>query len=696
MANPTWDETEPAEESIPKWEDTVDVSPEYSPVQSGLMGALQGGTLGFAEEIGGGAKALYDIATTEKELSQLPDLYSKERDILRQEFKKAEAENPAAFMTGNVGAGIGTAFIPGLNVAKGASLAARAGRAATIGGITGLGTSEEETLGGQAADVLGGAVLGGALQAGGEKIAQKLSFDKLKEALKTGAKKVGNIVADVPEEVTEEVIRRGGTQNIVAREADEIANELAAKAAESKATLERFKTAGQKLGEDVKSSFQNVKESLKSKTLEPIRENVLSSIQKLKDDVVLGSVDSYDILSKSDKTFSIKPAIKALQKAQDGLKVDGALVGDTAKKSFQSFQTMIDDLSQLGESELRGPAMKSLLQRLDSDIYKNVDQMATGSFLKEVDQGLRSARRALDEKLKSQVPGYAEKMKEVAEKSNLLGEASQMFGDPQKAMQALNRATTKTGKYAEADVLKKLGEQTGQSFSEAIDEVVKAKDLLSSPSKLDELRSMISKSKGEDQLEMLIKKAAAEDEILSKFPASTVQAKISRYGRGAVRGEPNIGLDQSMQALDELLGKPISQEIKDRAILESFERTGSQGSRRTLGGAIAGKLAGSALGGAAGYAVGEDVGLGAGAMAGFAGDKYAGQIFKKALDVGIKGGNIANRLAQAAPKMGKYAPLLQNAAKRGAHSMAVTHYLLNKSDPNYQAKIKELEEEDKE
>ena len=131
-----------------------------SELESGARGIAQGLTMGFADEISGGAEALWEAAKGDPRT--FGELYKQYRDESRQNFKKAQEANPGTYTTGEVAGAIGSAFIPGLNVAKGAGLAANVGKAALQGGLMGLGSSEAEDLSGMAKDTATGAALGGA------------------------------------------------------------------------------------------------------------------------------------------------------------------------------------------------------------------------------------------------------------------------------------------------------------------------------------------------------------------------------------------------------------------------------------------------------------------------------------------------------------------------------------------------------
>jgi len=133
--------------------------PKFTEVESGLLGAAQGGTMGFADEMEGAAKALFTNKT-----------YHEGRDEARSRYQKAEDQNPKSFLVGQVGGGIATSLIPGVGIAKGAGLAAGAAKAALIGGVAGAGysktdpTKSPDDLKHFAGDVGEGAAFGGVTQ----------------------------------------------------------------------------------------------------------------------------------------------------------------------------------------------------------------------------------------------------------------------------------------------------------------------------------------------------------------------------------------------------------------------------------------------------------------------------------------------------------------------------------------------------
>lgn len=134
----------------------ADKALKVSMLESGARGLAQGATLGFADEIAGGAEALF----TDKP-------YAQARDESRANFKRAEDVNPNTYLAGELGGGLATAVVPGLSAARG--IKGAMGLGAAVGGISGLGASEADNASDMALDFGKGAgvgaVGGGALKA---------------------------------------------------------------------------------------------------------------------------------------------------------------------------------------------------------------------------------------------------------------------------------------------------------------------------------------------------------------------------------------------------------------------------------------------------------------------------------------------------------------------------------------------------
>ncbi len=124
--------------------------------ESALRGAIQGATLGFGDEIGGGLKGLYDTATKGGDLSEN---YTKARDAIRGQDEIASEANPKTFIAGQVGGGLASTLATG-GTSSELGLAGRLGLGAAEGAVNGLGASNSNTLEGNLQDAATGGALG--------------------------------------------------------------------------------------------------------------------------------------------------------------------------------------------------------------------------------------------------------------------------------------------------------------------------------------------------------------------------------------------------------------------------------------------------------------------------------------------------------------------------------------------------------
>lgn len=184
MAKFNWDD-HPAEDSF-DWdahapEDSEAEKPGY--LESAARGLGQGASLGFADEITGGLESLLSDKT-----------YEQARDESRAAYKSAQEANPMTYGASELGGGVATAFVPGLNIAKGATLANIAAKSALSAGINAAGSSGAQNVGDLVRDTATGAATGGVLGGTLGKVAPKLG-----EAWDWGAGKIGAGTKDLAE-----------------------------------------------------------------------------------------------------------------------------------------------------------------------------------------------------------------------------------------------------------------------------------------------------------------------------------------------------------------------------------------------------------------------------------------------------------------------------------------------------------------
>lgn len=144
------------------------------------------------------------------------------------------------------------------------------------------------------------------------------------------------------------------------------------------------------------------------------------------------------------------------------------------------------------------------------------------------------------------------------------------------------------------------------------------------------------------------------------------------------RKESGSDINRALNAVEEITGVPLREEILNTQTKEAFLKESTHGSRGAAMGASLGSAIGSMLG-----VEGTLPGAAIGAWAGVTGDKYAGQVFQKLLDGQINAQQFAERFADTA-----YGSTLANAAMRGGNALAAEMYVLSEKDPEFRKLIK--------
>lgn len=173
-----------------------------SKLESGVRGAAEMGSLGFADELEGAvmaAKDGYDAGS----FSKLKEMMGPRINQARQQYAAAKAENPKSYMVGQGVGMAGSMLIPGGALAqgtiKGAALAGGAmGAAAGLGGANIKDFSQDELLRG-GKDAAMGAGLGAAGGAAMTKVAPR--FEKLMAEMKPRR----NLPGSAPQQTLEQM-----------------------------------------------------------------------------------------------------------------------------------------------------------------------------------------------------------------------------------------------------------------------------------------------------------------------------------------------------------------------------------------------------------------------------------------------------------------------------------------------------------
>jgi len=254
------------------------------------LGAIQGLSFGFADELEAAARSALGDTNYQEAVEQA-----------REKYKLAEKERPGAYTTAEIGAGVGSMFIPGLGAASGAKLATTAGKG--LRGIIQAKRGAEYTAkGGRAVEAIGSGIVGGGIGAVGTSEADVLS--------KQNPEAAAELAKDVATGAT-----IGGTfGGVVSKLADSERVQKAAKAiAESKfgkatkGLRDRLLSGGQ---ENLEEGQKFINQPEKIEEMESIlKKGVNKKIHTLEDDLTAlkrtkGAEE--DILSKEKELFNVE------------------------------------------------------------------------------------------------------------------------------------------------------------------------------------------------------------------------------------------------------------------------------------------------------------------------------------------------------------------------------------------------------
>lgn len=205
--------------------------PKTSQLESGIMGAAEGASLGWVDELAGGLEALgskiglrgvggkfSDIRreTPEEDAMSFTDVYAQGRDARRAVYEQAQKDNPGTFTAAKIGGGIASSLAVPVGAAS--TLARGVGTGFATGAATGLGESQGEA-GDQLLDALKSGGLGGVFGAAGtglSKLMTPASKAARDQAARSAYRVTGGLKSDInklynqtPDEIGQELLDRG-------------------------------------------------------------------------------------------------------------------------------------------------------------------------------------------------------------------------------------------------------------------------------------------------------------------------------------------------------------------------------------------------------------------------------------------------------------------------------------------------------
>lgn len=382
-----WERNLQVEEATPAkkpWERDYSVEqpeaekePETSTLGAVGLGALQGATFGFADEIEAGLKSVFGDEKYETLVQEA-----------RQKYKKAQEERPGAYLASELGTGIAASFIPFAGQLGGAATAARLGSTAVKagaigGGIGAIGTSEADLLAKQtpeaaaelAKDIGIGAAGGAAFGKAGElvgksKIAQRIGkgiseskiAQKGKELLDTalsGGKKnieQGRMFIGKPEKVkeVEGAFKAGGFGKVKeAREnVKQIVRERGKESRDIKKLSNEYNQTRDKLQQEIGDIQRSAKTMSQEKALE-LRKDT-AGMQQEYDDVKMALSELGPKIDAAEE--NVRQQVETLSKSLDN---------QSANAIQNLYENQLNKINELGKH--RDDFMEKSLSNIIAD-----------------------------------------------------------------------------------------------------------------------------------------------------------------------------------------------------------------------------------------------------------------------------------------------------------------------------------------
>jgi hypothetical protein len=368
---------------------------------------------------------------------------------------------------------------------------------------------------------------------------------------------------------------------------------------------------------------------------------VAQGVESLRQRVVNGSAEAYNILDSSGKSIPLTGFFEKGEDLANKLESYGTLEAKSQAQRIREYLMGVQ--SKFPELTTQGPEAKALIQGLDQ--VSQYDFNAS-MFDKGLSRTYKQLRYDLDSTLKKTVPEYAAAMKPVAKETSLLNELSR-YGDEDSAVKAIRSLRNPANYKNEMPLLRELEKTTGVPFTHELEPYVNEKtkaiiekslpeyaEAQKTAESLRALRDPSTKAKLVESINAseharLLREAEAKLSEAEAKKASlkgvTPQNLQQRLKTVATPGK-NLALEEALKGIPELQGKTIPEIMNLLRINEAFTKNATRGSKHVnLYAAMMGSLANL-------LDLGGITGMGVGALTGAAVDKSGPEFVKKLLD----------------------------------------------------------------
>lgn len=603
--------------------------------------------------------------------SEIIQAYRDNRDAIRADEARDIAVNPGSTIEGNL---VGAALSPlgklrvgeaAADASKGAKILNEMKTAAVQGGIYGAGSSNADLTRGQvgqfAKDTATGMAFGAAVPPAleGIKGATGLAGTLTKWTAKKALSNIGTVA---PETINTYLqfsnrINQAPSEEALKDITDQFVGKLASDVDAKKLSLDQAKEAYKGFQADLKDAYRtagydardavtSAKQTLNDAhgaRLQQLSGDLYDTINQLKSDVQSGSQKALDLLDRSDATrnsskgvnpfVDLSPVNKQIDSTIAQLQKAGT---DESLAVADKLQAYKERLASMAGEDGTIPATdaKKLIQGIDRTT--KYSPMA-GAFDDVKNSAFKDVRRALDDSTKTAVPEYRAAMEPVAADADLLNRV-QKFGDRQAAVNLLRRVDA-PNQLDNRAALQDLGRKYGIDFlngakQESLPEYqllqkAEAERAALRPDRVAEkIDQTVATSRQKSAFDSAQSEYESAQEKLAPYkslaPNSAGQTQAQQKLQQLAKGK-NIELERMFTELGKLTGTDFVQAMKDRNVLNAFQKGATNGSRNTLIFSLLGGLLGHGIEGAfAGGSIGRVV------------DQWGPAITKKILDGTIR------------------------------------------------------------
>jgi hypothetical protein len=411
---------------------------------------------------------------------------------------------------------------------------------------------------------------------------------------------------------------------------------------------------------------------------------------------VLGTLSEQaeDALERSGVTTTRQHVLGFLDNVIGAIGTEGErgeriLVSNEEEAAVRNLQAQRERVASFGQT-ITAPQLRGIMRGVRKDINFN---MMAGEFNDTANKARKKFSEGLSDFLKGQgeaaeragitdVPElreYASYMARMRDLSSTLEDMSKAFGTRERAVNSIAAAVKGAtgGGRIKDELLEKFSGLTGQDFIGQLDQAKQARELLELSQRQDMRATLTPNLHAKvESLQQDVARLEAEFEPVKRLTPDRTQNIIRQQGFKTA----SVKDRRALEVLGQKNDTDFLQLIKDRNVLDAFSKESTNGSRKTLLGALVGGLAG---GGPVGATIGGAVGASA--------DVYGGVLLKKLIDAsGDKAGLLfAERaMKHAAEKLDAVPELLRNMSMasrardtaRPASTYAV-YRLLNGRDP---------------